>query len=155
MLNKCLIFLTPGDKKAKIGELIIQCDYLIIAPHGSKWDNAQYLYITYENVIIASTDLKLNLPLPSPQFIERYIEKFNEGKQITQIMVLFEENLLKVNPKDNTITIKKLKDYFDREEVTKHCRNAMLEYAFCSISNQPYNQEEFEQAFAEWIDNNL
>lgn len=34
----------------------------------------------------------------------------------------------KVNPKDNTITIKKLKDSYSREEVIKLCKQAFLLY---------------------------
>jgi ketol-acid reductoisomerase len=101
------------------------------------------------------------LPQPSQQFIEKYIECYNKGKVITDVLV--EQGIdkitmactcaeneetfdcvysytdaelnsccqkrfpngeywnktfkLKVNPKDNTITIKKLKDSWNREEV--------------------------------------
>ena len=77
-------------------------------------------------------------PQPSQQFIEKYIESYNRGKIITDVLVEYEEvnigpdltkslryypdNLtlkLKVNPKDNTITIKKLKDSWNREEIVE------------------------------------
>jgi len=72
------------------------------------------------------------LPQPSPQFIQKYIESYNKGEIITDILVelLSEESYgcdlayygltepeLKINPKDNTITIKKIKDTYSREEI--------------------------------------
>ena len=71
------------------------------------------------------------LPQPSQQFIEKYIEEYNKGQQITECLVEYEdiypehftynpsENIitrLKVD-KNNTITIKKVKDSWNREEV--------------------------------------
>lgn len=107
--------------------------------------------------IIATTDTSLNLhcnckitckttkefcneyktlPQPSQQFITKYIEEYNKGNIITDVLVEYEEinvgpnlkqNLryypdnfelkLKVNSKDNTITIKRIKTSWNREEV--------------------------------------
>lgn len=84
--------------------------------------------------VIASTDPTLNLPQPSPQFIQKHIEEYNKGNVINEVMVEYidynsDENYridnkyneikLKVNSKDNTITIKKIKDSWTREEVVK------------------------------------
>jgi hypothetical protein len=58
---------------------------------------------------------------PSQQFIE-YIEAYNKGEIITDVLVeyhsiintrnteRYQVQTLKMNPRDNTITIKKLKD---------------------------------------------
>jgi hypothetical protein len=72
---------------------------------------------------------------PSQQFILEYIESYNKGEIITDILVEYESytkgnlygnpmlikpvvlNKLKVNSKDNTITIKGIKDSWSREEV--------------------------------------
>ena len=98
--------------------------------------------------IIATTDTSLEivskginpvyekLPQPSQQFIEKYIEEYNKGNIITDVLVEYETlkttannkhfgeghiysitNKLKINPKDNSIAIKKLKDSWNREEV--------------------------------------
>lgn len=96
--------------------------------------------------IIATTDKSLNLPQPSQSFIEKYIEEYNKGNVITEVMVEYEgicsnceeyheQSILcsdrdgfdaqiepfrlKVNPKDNTITIRKIKDSWNREEVIR------------------------------------
>lgn len=92
--------------------------------------------------IIATTDSSLTkvvingdypvdgipLPQPSQSFIEKYIECYNKGEIIDDVMVEYEElqtmdaeakyfNQLKINPKDNTITIKKIKNSWNREEL--------------------------------------
>lgn len=92
--------------------------------------------------IIATTDIKLGtseysdryresyfnpLPQPSQQFIQKYIEEYNKGNIITDVLVEYEYLLddravlpywnLKVNTKDNTITIKKLKEVYTKEEL--------------------------------------
>lgn len=113
-----------------------------------------YLY----KKIIATTDSSLirvvesfkgevieeRLPQPSQAFIEKYIEEYNKGNIITEVMVEYEEHgitcnqcykingginspdccgeyyikdIVKVNPKDNTITIKKIKDSFTLQEI--------------------------------------
>jgi len=104
--------------------------------------------------IIATTDTSLNyetpfygmdadnnFPQPSQQFITKYIEEYNKGNIITDVLVEYEEiyndygetdifdlvctnhskiSRIKINPKDNTITIKKLKDSWNREEVIEN-----------------------------------
>lgn len=90
--------------------------------------------------IISSTDTSLGLPQPSPAFIKKYISEYNKGNIIEKIMVeyfkihvgwepdySFEDEgiegsketyqfIPKVS-KDNTITISKVKDSWDRNEV--------------------------------------
>ncbi len=96
--------------------------------------------------------VKFHLPQPSQQFIDKYIEEYNKGNIITDILVeynkpcctcdtglqtlrcsySFDDNCIapnpnndfyglnpKVNPKDNTITIKRIKDSWTKEEVIK------------------------------------
>ena len=91
----------------------------------------------YESEVLASSSgfsLKtenIYLPQPSEQFIQKYIEEYNKGNVITDVLVeygiiyegrsydLYNPNKLKINPKDNTITIKKIKDSYSREEVDR------------------------------------
>lgn len=96
--------------------------------------------------IIATTDTSLKwefkgiqmsrmfeLPQPSQQFIEKYIKSYNKGNIITEVLVEYEwkgkkyvddqdtfgydKQILRINPKDNTIIIKEVKDNWNREEV--------------------------------------
>jgi hypothetical protein len=128
---------------------------------------------------------KVQLPQPSQQFIEKYIECYNKGEVITnvlveEIFVLCDTNpkcvncyskcllgtKLKVNPKDNTITIKKLKDSWNREELEKIARNAFkagvdkgiaLEIYKTELDNNPKADENFDKIPTEnkWIEENL
>ena len=88
------------------------------------------------------------LPQPSQQFIEKYVEEYNKGNVITDVLVecelisneeyflntinpdddvpYFDENL-KINPKDNTITIKIVKDSYTREEHISNIKKFSLE----------------------------
>ena len=98
------------------------------------------------------------LPQPSQQFIEKYVEAYNNGNPITGVMVEYEEvlvtdmiiegadkfvDVLKVNPKDNTITIKKVKDNWNREEVIAFAKK------YADRCQAPI------QAGDQWIEENL
>ena len=126
--------------------------------------------------IIATTDSSLGklkksehhsgyieyLPQPSNSFIEKFIERYNSGNTITDVMVEYMlgvtinderqwENpsieILKVNPKDNTITIKSVKDSWNREEVKELIYKFNLAISRGEIYNTPLLNK--------WIENNL
>ena len=116
--------------------------------------------------IIATTDTTIKIkseqagdntwfnpyPKPSDSFISKYIEEYNKGNVITDIIVEYEQvreysdeldihghnvKVVKVNSKDNTITIKKIKDSWNREEVinlikeivkSRECKAAFMCY---------------------------
>ena len=78
--------------------------------------------------IIATTDESLGLPQLSQQFIEKYIEEYNKGNQITEVLVEVEDYWVNVAysmdvayrlkvDSQNQITIRKHKDSWSREEV--------------------------------------
>lgn len=100
---------------------------------------------------------------PSQQFIEEYIKFYNKGDVITEVLVKYEaqmlnisnhiyhgnkllENIkLKVNSKNNTITIKKVKDNYNRKEVVNIINQYTIEMA-SEIKN--YHRDK-------WIEKNL
>ena len=112
-------------------------------------ENHKHLYNNACKKIIATTDKSLvekvlakrdeigdlykqfYLPQPSQSFLEKFVEEYNKGNQIKEVMVEYEgmlddnnvlawgSNKLKVNPKDNTITIRKMKDSWNRDEVVE------------------------------------
>lgn len=108
------------------------------------------------------------LPQPSQQFIEKFVEEYNKGNVITDIMVEYEElsyqkeldkpihkglgvyrfdetvpyNKLKIS-KDNTITIRKCKESWSREEVLQLLRIAFFRNGGTKID------------FDKWIEENL
>ena len=172
-LNNFIYILS--DDEIKEGDLHITSDhsgfgfrkYKIIATTDTslKTDNPNYdigklAYIT--------------LPQPSQQFIEKYIESYNKGEVITDILVEYEidklkqlhtdsnslslaESLgsfihwkLKVNTKDNSITIKKLKDNWNREEVKQFAIKAFQAgFDYCGASHLGCPDE------SNWIEENL
>lgn len=80
------------------------------------------LCLTFNN---GKTDLKFVLPKPSDSFISKYIEEYNKGNVITKVLVEYEgiewldrplEYFVKTDS-NNTVTIKKVKDSYSREEV--------------------------------------
>lgn len=97
------------------------------------------------------------IPQPSQSFIEEYVQEYNKGNIITDVMIEYsykgeqhnEDSTLntfhpKVNPKDNTITIKKVKDSWTREEVIELLHKKDL-YGNCNT----------DEEFANWIDENI
>lgn len=73
-------------------------------------------------------------PQPSEGFIQKFIDAYNSGDPITEVMVEYNhiqsttdlnEEWLKVNSSDYTITIRKMKDSWTREEVINLCREAI------------------------------
>ena len=111
------------------------------------------------------------LPQPSQQFIEKFIEEYNRGNVITDVLIEYElisneeyfgntinpdddvpyfDERLKINSKDNTITIKKVKDSWNREEVLKIAMDCMM-YGYNGLPNNltPI------QGMNKWIEENL
>ena len=113
--------------------------------------------------------LTSRLPQPSQQFIEKYIEEYNKGNIISEGLVEVEVDLENYNnweppfpyksldeqvfyklklDSQNTITIRKIKDSWNREEVIDLCRSAYLygEQGALKLHNG---------IFKEWIEENL
>ena len=106
-----------------------------------------------------------NLPQPSQLFIEKYVSKYNKGNVITDVLVEYEaignwrhaefvhtKDILKVNTKDNTITIKKIKDSWTKEEVAELFRK-FHSYFDKKGDYTMYNLS--EDSINEWIEKNL
>ena len=126
-------------------------------------------YIEHDDTVPYPKGVQIRLPQPSQQFITKYIEEYNKGNVITDVLVEYEQDYtnrncstcslgtdgtcelnlekkccsstnnvtkhgdywiscldgeedseiykIKVTPKDSTITIKKLKDSLNREEI--------------------------------------
>ena len=143
-----------SDDKIKEGDWYIELDInsLPLSIKKAEYNKTNEFslkpYSDYCKKIIATTDTSLkieidgnrgdllpdvsfdiDLPQPSQQFITKYIESYNKGEIITDILVEYNEFLrwdnstsaryveLEINPKDNTITIKKVKDSWNREEL--------------------------------------
>lgn len=143
-----------GDWFVMNGCIVRQCESTNKEPHTihTVVDSTGGIHhVSVCEKIIATTDTSLtekiemlgtgstyifNLPQPSQSFIEKFVEEYNKGNIITEVMVEYNESIteiprpyksyseiehldgtLKINPKDNTITIRKMKDSWNREEV--------------------------------------
>jgi hypothetical protein len=140
-----------SDDKIKVGAWVINKWNEI--HQITKNDGEEYIKTCKKIITTTDTSLKIdnpnydigrlayiNLPQPSQQFIEKFIEEYNRGNVITDVLIEYElisneeyfgntvnpdndvpyfDEKLKINPKDNTITIKKVKDSYTREEVVK------------------------------------
>ena len=103
---------------------------------------------THKKETVSLPERVFYLPQPSKQFIEKYIEEYNKGNVITDVLVEYElisneeyfgntvnpdddvpyfDEKLKINPKDDTITIKKVKDSYTREEHISNIKKFSLE----------------------------
>ncbi len=139
--------------------------------------------------IIATTDSELKktieyrpeafqhkeLPQPSPQFIAKFIESYNKGDIITDILVeyeyfnynldelrerhlnnlphIYQEEKLKVD-RNNHITITKVKDSWNKEEVEAHCKHAFK----CGMESESLLRRGFKDealTVDNWINQNL
>jgi len=120
------------------------------------------------------------IPSPSYSFILKYIEEYNKGSIITDILVEYDNlvedvygnqhlqsekdsqqylatcklisSTIKVNPKDNTITIKKLKDNWNREEHINDIRRLCSLLYFSPNKEVDFNNQE---ELNNWINQNL
>ena len=132
--------------------------------------------------IIATTDSSLNIksshgsslfwtiyPHPSEAFIQKYVEAYNKGNITTEVMVEYERyldqmsfdyevyvNKLKINPKYNTISTRKIKDSWNKEE---HINN-LLKYRkdYEQFKKDCYfgpNEKEIAEWSEKWIKENL
>lgn len=170
-----------SDEEIKEGDWYISAMKSIISQHNG----TEKLPDGWKK-IIATTDKSLvdtihnpaeefkhiwELPQPSQSFIEKYVEEYNKGNVITEVMVEYDYRVksgtidehkkglagyeyfeLKVNPKDNTITIRKIKDSWNREEVIELMAKAF--YTDCRVWKNRYQDWE-EVDFDEWIEENL
>lgn len=113
-----------------------------------------------------------SLPKPSQAFIEKYIEEYNKGNVITDVLVEYEncyvgaiyddegfydkkyEDILKVNSKDNTITIKKVKDSWNREEVKNIIKSIVKEISYGNEELLHHYDGDFKE-LNKWIKKNI
>lgn len=164
IINQHLYFLS--DEEIKEGDCIynIITNSIVInwGGHGSMehWkkiiattDESLFEQIFYhpDGAIIGGIESYKLLPRPSQSFIERFMEKYNVGTPITHVMVEYvnlepnEQGLILKIAKDNTITIKPVKDSWNRKELTD------LVYQFNTTHGNmlPYSR------ISNWIEQNL
>ena len=135
--------------------------YTIRPIYASKFEDNSRVIATVD-----SWDKKeLIMPKPSQSFIEKYISEYNKGNVITDVLVeyeyiaggrtsaapeVYEKGFglqLKVSPKDNTITIRPVKNSWSRNEVVELLTAWNFEFH--------ENSEIYKQGLNKWIEENL
>lgn len=165
---------------------ILQC--VKIDKSGIKSSKDKWQSLEHCKKIIATTDSSLTkemysisfgkyqepLPQPSQAFIEKYVEKYNKGNQITDVLVEYVDNghedwcertdqpiwveklVPYINNKDHTITIKKMKDSWSRDEHITNLIKYREEFEeFKKNCHFGPNQKEIDQWTYKWIEENL
>lgn len=117
-----------------------------------------------ESLFGSGKDYNCSVPKLSEEFVKAYIEAYNAGNPITEVDVEYESLIdetsakylvneyLKVNPKDNTVTIRKIKDSWNRKEI-----EALLSEAYQQGRSDGlmYDMEHHVMGFDNWIKQNL
>ncbi len=134
-----------SDDDIKEGDWILWNHKIVQAIDTVYWDAKKIIATTNKSLVLEgkgpSGDIawKHSLPQPSKSFLEVFTKEYNRDKQIKEVMVEYNElciqtgqpcgfpcngdcninsvKSLKVNPKDNTITIKATKDKWNRTEI--------------------------------------
>lgn len=170
VLTKHLYFLS--DEEIKEGEWMYHSlDKRPIQRGRNSEEPTKYGY----KKIIATTDSSLKkgdwihndtmipLPQPSQSFLEVFMREYNKGNVIKEVMLEYEErpligkygadghtiyeDILKVNSKDNTITIKRVKESWSREEV--------IELINDFASDKFELTDRWKKSIDKWLEQNL
>lgn len=167
-INSIYLVELLNSNKAKISVFKSECKKIIATT-----DNSIKYPLDPTNVDIALDDFSLKyriLPQPSHSFIGKFIKHHNVEKPITDVMVEYDDIMskeiffdgisdfkkkkigekLKINTKDNTITIKKVKDTWNREEVTE-----LLFDALTSDGPGAYNMGWSAEEANKWIEEKI
>jgi hypothetical protein len=146
--------------------IVFKCD--TIAPYTVCKDDSKHISLLDDNLkrsfeienckkIIATTDTSLGLPSPSESFIKAYIEAYNNGNVIDDVLVEYEsiyadratntwEFILKL--KDSNIIIKKVKDKLE-------CNRSQLLKLVHDVGDYIEDKNSTEFNIDKWIEENL
>lgn len=163
-----------SDDEIKAGDWIYWNNKVVKAIDTVYTNSTKKIIATTDNSL--SQTSRTEIPQPSNSFIQKYIEAYNNGKPIEKVMVEYEYFICenghsmsyksacvypmcgkmnyhtpKINHRDNTITISKVKDSWTREEVINLLHSAGKygrETANNSIGEMPDMMDK-------WIEENL
>lgn len=176
-----------SDDEIKEGDWFIQSNSVLRTCFDLEWKGFYKIIATTDNLKVTLSDYTKDsitytkfdeiLPKPSQSFINKYIDEYNKGNIIIDVLVEYDEmylfpdgsysrsaqnmlnvkavDLLKIS-KDNTITIKKIKDSWNRDEVITFglkCVNLGMD-----LENNPLprlNEMSGKDYYYKWIDENL
>ena len=145
--NTQIIVLIPEHKK-----IIATTDKNLVTKYDER----------FEDVTINKNSLNQKLPQLPQQFIYDYIAEYNKGNVITEVMVEYNEKgiIQRGRGGERTITIRKIKDSWSREEVVELLFKCQDEVTYPETYYEPCkgddeNRKEFKDDMEEWIEENL
>jgi hypothetical protein len=179
--------IVEGDYRLHLTEYTINHPHHRLE-HGEKYATNQWRKIiatTDDNLCITRPNATypilgqaiIHLPQPSQSFIAKFIEQYNKGNIITHIMVEYytqwsrntdrnvptKDDLDEIPKlsKDNTITIKPVKNSWSRNEIVELCKSAFLAgikkgtklEADAHRDNKLFEDQDL--SLNKWIENNL
>ena len=114
-------------------------------------------YIKHDDSVPYPKGEQIFLPKPSKSFIEKFIDMYNKNTPITDVLIEYwdhtEEDIqLKINS-NNEITIKRIKDSWNRKEVIDLFSKYQYDYAQWVLKME-YDLEN-KPTPVEWINKNL
>ena len=165
------------NEKIKKGDWVFHLDSKTIIKYDldEKANNSYKKIIATTDKSIGYTDIRVSpvknfciYPQPSDSFIKKYIEEYNKGNVITNVLVEYEigksysgnsgleiKQWLKVDS-NNTITIKRLEpELYTREEVKILITNAFKAGYERSHSGYPYTDNWSKPKVEEFLKENL
>lgn len=135
---------------------------IVVDKEGNNTTNFSYLSPTIDDSFLEDycenpiTDVLVEYEnLVEDKYGTQHLQSINDSKQYLKTCKLISSNI-KINPKDNTITIKKLKDSWNRDEVINIIKSALQSdnihiYRFPDGTIDEVDKDDFDS----WIKNNL
>ena len=175
-IKQHLYFLS--DEEINKGDYHIYRGVVRQYPHDTPWGEEGKIIATTDSSLKIDTEIFIvgerykSLPQPSQSFLEVFVKEYNKGNVIKEVMVEYDEyvnipreHILtgsdverecikhsywapKVNSKSNTITIKRIKDSWNREEVESIVH---LAWATASAYSNNTNSKDCQS----WIEQNI
>ena len=163
-----------SDEEAKEGDWQLSNDkHIAIRTNSFHESDKKIIATTDKSLVIEgkaqSGDIawRHSLPQPSQSFIEKFVEEYNKGNVITDVMVEYHAELydgtettaqlsrrLKINP-DNTINIKPIKDSWSISEVKQLCWQAFIHHKCIDGKIESSIVSELIDPFYDWLEENL
>jgi hypothetical protein len=174
--------LVNGFIKSACKKIIATTDYNLLYTQ-ERTARGEYEQLSFETGKHYANFKPTNISKPSISFINKYIEAYNTKKYINDVLVEYQEvpvisdeeyskvesgelsykdtnpyNIftLKKNPKDNTITIKKVKESWTREDLPIDSLKNLIGYIDTPIGRRTYHEDVITEikVIKKWIEEN-
>lgn len=162
-----------SDDEIKVGDWITDIKNIYKAPDVDGFIGLYKIIATTDPSLTASFGqseegfgkMKDGLPQPTDCFVKRYVEEYNKGTPIENVMVVYVQSSdsfygnkcpieSKINS-DNTIDVQPTKDRWTRDEVKQLCWQAYIDHLCIDGKIKPSLAAGFLGSFNKWVEENL